>query len=231
MIRVVFILALVLACVAAPWWTNHRAQSQLAAKDELLRQQASQLAQLAAENERLSNRVPAAASSLSPSQARELAALRNEVGQLRRNSAEAETTRAANRQLQSQVAAPGSTPAGPDYWPKDQLAFAGFGDPESAVKSALWAMKNGDLKALVNCFPPEMQPMIDNEIKKDGPEAMTQKLKAMTDSFQLDHGYRIVERKTNSPGEVVIGVFSDGQKATMHYLVKRIGAEWKVNPN
>ena len=232
MIRATFILLLVAVSAAVPWLVHHQAQSQWATKEELMRQQASQATQLAADNERLSNAAnPSAAARLSPSQARELAALRNEVAQLRQTSAEAEAARAANRQLEQQLAPPGSTPAGPDYWPKDQLAFAGFADPDSAVKSALWAMKNGDLKALFNCFPPEMQPAIQKEFEKDLPEAVTQKLKAMTDSFQLDHGYRIVERKTNSPDEVMISVFCDGQKATQNIMVKKFGADCKINPN
>ena len=64
--------------------------------------------------------------------------------------------RAANQQLLASPAAsrePSSSPPDPSrvlaYWPKDQLAYAGYADPQSALKTFLWAATRGDVDPLL----------------------------------------------------------------------------------
>jgi RNA polymerase sigma factor (sigma-70 family) len=97
--------------VATPLVIQHQSQARLREENEALRQQASQLAQVVAENERLSNLVMQAkgAESLSREQMSELLRLRGEVGRLRREGKELETLQADNRQLRMRLA---SAPAG-----------------------------------------------------------------------------------------------------------------------
>ena len=73
------------AGVAAPLVIQHQSQARLREENRVLREQASQLAQVAAENERLSNLVVQAksAESLSREQMSELLRLRGEVTRLR----------------------------------------------------------------------------------------------------------------------------------------------------
>jgi hypothetical protein len=94
------------AGVAAPLAIQHQSEARLREENLALRQQASQLAQVAAENERLSNQLVQAksAESLSREQMSELLRLRGEAGQLRRDGKELETLQAENQQFRARLA-------------------------------------------------------------------------------------------------------------------------------
>ena len=104
------VVAVVLISVALPLALYHAAQGKWREKQESLRQQAGQLAQLAAENERLSNGVTRLkpAPPLSDEQLRELLRLRSEVGELRRQTNLIRELRNENRRLHDRAI------AGPD---------------------------------------------------------------------------------------------------------------------
>ncbi len=79
--------ALVVAGVATPLVIQHQASTKLLEKDAFLRQQADQLAQLTAENQRLSNLVAASKTARPPAgDQRELLRLRAEVSRLQGNA-------------------------------------------------------------------------------------------------------------------------------------------------
>jgi RNA polymerase sigma factor (sigma-70 family) len=80
------IAAIVVASVGSPLVVQHQAQARLREQDEAMRQRANQLAELQAENERLSNKLALSKNpqSLPDDQSRELLRLRGEVGLLRR---------------------------------------------------------------------------------------------------------------------------------------------------
>src|SRR5947209_3992392 len=87
----------------------------------------------------------AKAHTLSRHQLRELLRLRSQVGQLHQTVTEKAPLakrqaklKAAVKESEKQVA---EEQAAANYWPKEQLAFAGYTDPESTMKSLLWAMK------------------------------------------------------------------------------------------
>jgi RNA polymerase sigma factor (sigma-70 family) len=90
-VKLGIISAFAVAGVALPLAIQNQSQARLRAENQVLRQEASQLAQAAAENEHLSNLVVQAngAASLSREQMSELLRLRGEVGVLRRRLAEA----------------------------------------------------------------------------------------------------------------------------------------------
>ena len=94
------------AGVAAPLAIQNQSQARLREENVALRQQAGQLAQMAAENERLSNLVVQAkgTESLSQAQMSELLRLRGEVGRLRREGKELETLQAENQQFRARLA-------------------------------------------------------------------------------------------------------------------------------
>ena len=143
-------------------------------QNESLQQQADAAAHLSAENEHLSNLVAQVknSNSLSREQLTELLKLRNEVGQLRHTEAEKPRLQAANARLRTtaEQAAKQLTDAQalPNYWPKDQLAYAGYGDPESALKSMLAAMNNGDVSAWRTMLTPEALADLQKELAKRG---------------------------------------------------------------
>jgi hypothetical protein len=149
--------AIVIASAAAPLLIQRHAKVQWIEREALLRQQAVQLAELSAENKRLLNLVAHAGSpSLSSDQFRELMKLRGEIGQMRKDASEAARLKSANQQLlaPSGDSAPSSDPSLPEpqtvlaYWPKAQLTSAGYAEPTSGLRTALWAMSRNDPKAL-----------------------------------------------------------------------------------
>jgi len=102
--------------VATELVIQSQSQASLREENQALHQQASQLSQVAAENERLSNLVVQAnsAESLSREQMRELLRLRGEVGQLRQESNLLETLRMQNQQLRTLQAGVSAQTLAPD---------------------------------------------------------------------------------------------------------------------
>ncbi len=107
-VKLGIISVIAVAGLATPLAIQNQSQARLREENEALRQQAGQLAQMAAENERLSNLVVQAksAESLSREQMSELLRLRGEVSRLRRESKELATLQADNRQLRVRLGAP-----------------------------------------------------------------------------------------------------------------------------
>ncbi len=81
--------ALIIAGAATPLMIHYQAQSTLRERDAALQRQNDQLAQLTAENGRLSNLVAQSNSSMAPDQSRDLRRLRGEVGVLKNQLAAA----------------------------------------------------------------------------------------------------------------------------------------------
>ena len=96
--------AVVLAGIATPMVIKHNAAVSLRENNAALRQQADRLAQLAGENQRLSNLVAQAKPPLSDEQFRELLRLRGEMGMLRRQTNAIQKLRAENRRLAARLA-------------------------------------------------------------------------------------------------------------------------------
>jgi len=158
------VVAIMAASAAAPLLVQHYARVQWREREALLRQQSEQFAELSAKNKRLSKLVAQTNSSaLSSDQLSELMKLRGEIGRLRQDANEVARLEAANQQLL--VASKGSEaqagPALPDpqtvvaYWPKAQLTSAGYADPTSGLRTALWAMSRNDPNALAASVTPE----------------------------------------------------------------------------
>jgi len=116
--------AIAVAGVAAPLIVQHQSVCRLREENHLLRQQQAQMAQLAVENERLSNLLAQAnsAQALPQDQLHELLRLRGEVGSLRQQSKELARLQEDNRQLRARpVAVQPQTPVpfGPTPAPDD----------------------------------------------------------------------------------------------------------------
>jgi hypothetical protein len=202
----------------------------------ILKEQEAQFAYAAEENARLSNLVAQAATTppLSPEQLRDLLRLRNEVGQLRKLEGQKPVLEATNAQLremdEKSRAALARARALPNYWPKDQLAFAGYGDPVSAARSFLAAMKNGDLKAMLDCFDPTMAAGMEAELKKEGgdPAAKEAETKSMLSDFlEGADGFHIIDQATTASNEVTVNISFDGAGQVRKMVFKQIGNDWK----
>jgi hypothetical protein len=212
-------------------WANRQA-----AQTEALSEQAAQIAQATAENARLSHVVAQVTASkpLLPEQLRDLLRLRNEVGQLRQlegHKAQIEATNERLREMdeKSQEALTRAR-ALPNYWPKDQLAFAGYGDPASAVRSMLAAMKNGDVNALEDCFEPAIAAQLEADRKRDGgdPAARDAEIKTMwSDFLATADGFHIIDQTMTDSNEVTLNLSFDGEGRAQKMVLRKIGNEWK----
>lgn len=94
------------AAVAAPLIVQHQSLSKLREENQGFRRQQSQVAELAAENQRLSNLVATGnrSQALPQDQVRELMKLRAEIGSLRQQSKQLTQLQEENRQLRAQQA-------------------------------------------------------------------------------------------------------------------------------
>jgi hypothetical protein len=234
--------ALVVASIAAPLAVRHWQQVQSRQRMDALRQQAARLADLAAENQRLSDLVAQAGSpALTKQQFRELLQLRGEIGRLREAAKELDRLQAADRQLPAgQPTAEGSArPAPPPdpqqvqaYWPKSQLAHAGFNDPTAALQTALWAMSRGDPEALAASVTPEAKTNLTRELWfEHGPQAeeLAASTRLIAESFSPTTGFYVVGQRLESPDEAELEVYFEGEGKTRPFTLKRIGREWKFD--
>ena len=163
-VRFSVVVAIMVASAAAPLLVQHYARIQWREREALLREQSVQFADWSAKNKRLSNLVAQANSSaLSSDQLSELMKLRGQIGRLRQDASEVARLQAANQQLLAppKDSEPQAGPALADpqtvvaYWPKAQLTSAGYADPTSGLRTALWAMSRKDPNALAASVTPE----------------------------------------------------------------------------
>jgi tetratricopeptide (TPR) repeat protein len=102
-LKLATICGVAIAGLAAPLVVQHQSRARLREENQSLRQQVEQLAQLSTENERLSNMLAQAITTLATSrdQTSELLRLRGEVGRLRQESKEAGRLQQENAQLRA----------------------------------------------------------------------------------------------------------------------------------
>jgi myosin heavy subunit len=215
---------------------QRHATVHLREQNESLQHQADVAARLSAENERLSNLVATVKSSnsLSREQLTELLKLRNEVGQLRHTEAELSRLQADNAKLRAKAEQAAKQLAEaqtlPNYWPKEQLAFAGYGDPESALKSMLAAMKNGDVSSYQTMLTPEALADLQKELAKHGlsQEQQEKELRAMgTSLVSSSAGFHIVDETMPTPDQAVINLSFDGEGVERKFVLKQVQNQWK----
>ena len=240
LIKAVVLIAILAAAIAAPLVVRHRAGTGQRVKDAALQQGAAELARLAAENERLSNIVAQAARSApSPEQLGETLRLRSEIGRLRQAVTEADRLRLANRQLAAGTnAATGRAASPPDpatvqaVWPKDQLAFAGYADPASALQTALTAMSRGDPDLLAASVTPEAKSELTREKWNEHGSAadeMATAARSIAGSLKSSGAFYLVGQRTAAPDLAIMEVYFDGDGRTRKFALRKLGGEWKFS--
>lgn len=222
--------------IAASLVIRHGEQVRLREQAEAWRQQAEQLAQASAENERLSNLVARSASpqALSPDRLRELLRLRGQVGLLRQVAGEQAELQATNQRLRAGMAVSeeelAAARAAPNFWAKEQLAFAGYAEPEATLKTMLWAMSNGDAKAHMACCVsgPEAVARLEKELGEKAAAEVAAEGKRLAESMAPSIGFHIVDKKVNSADEVALKLSFDGEGKTRWFVMQRVASEWKM---
>ena len=241
------ILTVGLASLATICVRQHQAQVKLRGQNESLRQQLGQFAQMAAENQSLSNLLGQATSS-------EMLA-RNQLNErLRRRAQEPGTNdlRAATR--------PADPPASPsvdtdgDRLPRASWTNAGFATPLAALQTRGWAVLNGDRDLFKESL------FITDDARKAAEDALVQMAQASTDPNKakyieeiLNHnygveegllmpmmaanqnqtytGYTILSEQSPSADEMILDVETEKASApaeTETVKFQRFGGDWKV---
>jgi hypothetical protein len=166
------------------------------------------------------------------SERNELLRLRSEVGQLRGASQEAiklradlQRLRTENQQLRSTAAAANtSAPAPSDQFPKESWNFAGYGTPDAALVSAIWAMKEGNPKTYLESLSPEEQARMGKVWENKSEAEIAAKHQSDVSSIT---GMRVLDRKSISPEEVQMSVYIQGVDRMEKVSMKLINQEWK----
>jgi hypothetical protein len=215
---------------------QHRASNRLREQDETRQQQVAEMTRLSADNVRLSNLVAQVKSSnsLSRDELKELLVLRHEVGQLRQAGAGKTQLQKSNASLRAEAAERerklSEAQAAPNYWPKDQLAYAGYADPESALKTILAAMNNGDTSAWRTMLTPEALDDMQTEMAKRGLSEAQQdaEMKAVGSALTASSaGFHILDETMPAPDEAIINLSFDGEGAARKFVLKKMGDQWK----
>ena len=236
--RVGVVVVMAFASAAICLAIQRHSHARLSEQSEKMSQQSGELTQMSAENERLSNLISCVKSSqtLSKEQLTELLGLRNEVGQLRQSGIVKAQLQETNAQLRAVEANAekqlAEAQSAPNYWPKDQLAYAGYSDPESSMKSLLAAMNSGDVNSWRQSCTPEAVAQLESEWQKHGLSEAQQKaeMKAMADMLMSSaSGFHILDQKMTSPDEAIINLSFDGEGTTRKFVLRKVGNEWKFH--
>jgi hypothetical protein len=213
---------------------EHQTRLELREEQQALQQQLDRVTDLLAENERQTSLLATAnpAQSAASDASTELLRLRAEFGVLRQLTNELERARSENTEAHAAVDRYLANEAAPkvatgDFWPRDSWNFTGFGSPDDALRSSLWASNNGNLKALLDSTTGEFRQMMEKEF--EGKSADEAAIRAMDEVSNLK-SVQVVNRDFQSADTAVLtAAFEDGdQTHTTKLLLKKVGNEWKL---
>ena len=223
--------AVVVAGVVTPLVIQRQAQAKLLEENQFLRQRVDQLAQLKAQNERLSSLVAQAnsAQSLPKDQLSELMRLRGEVGILRRQTNELRMLRTAHNEDPLTAASPSEAAA----IPKESWVFVGYTTPETALQSVAWAMSKGDVKTFLASLSPETK---NEYVQRFEGKTESEIATLLSEEISQLPALRLDRKKASPEGEVAFVLYSeerdDGTTKARDEAVmtfKKIGGEWKLH--
>jgi hypothetical protein len=238
-LQLAVVLVAIAASVAVSWAIRQRADAASREREAHLQGQAEELSALEAENGRLGKLVEElkTAQPLSKEQLGELLRLRGQVGQLRREAADKPKLAAANEELKEAQGDAAKelavAQAMPNYWAKDQLAFAGFGDPASAMKSILWSMsKGGSMGDWRSFATPEAIAQLEAEERghQRSPAEIEEDVKQMSAALVgPSEGFHIVDQQMIGDDKAVVNLSFDGEGRARRFVLRKMGGEWKFD--
>jgi hypothetical protein len=222
------VIAIIIAAAITSWKIQQRAAFRLHAANSSLLEQAGRLAGLKEERTHLSNLVAHAKirPALSEEQFRELLRLRGEVGRLRLQGPQMNELQATNQALRAALAHSGNPREVQARWTRDELNFAGYDDPESAMISTLWALDNDPATHIARLTPQE-KALLESEGRSEQLETYFKKVSEMLNPSAAT-GISLIGKKLNSPDEVMLDLYYEGEGKTRRFLVKRIDGAWRL---
>ena len=156
---------------------------------------------------------------------RALARVRNEIRQWRGQKSELDQLRAANQKLVAARQA-GTNAPGAGYVTGAALKDAGLASPEDACQTVFFALRNGDMRRMLECLAPDSR---DRAGITSRPEAeIAQTGEQVRQQFQKFPGYLVLEKRETPDSEVEISLQSTPGGAMMKLPFRRYGSEWKL---
>jgi hypothetical protein len=162
----------------------------------------------------------------------ELLKLRNEVAQLRTRTNELQKLQAQIQAQAQALARAGSAPATNqppaaatnNHFPRQSWNFSGYGSPEAALVSAIWAMREGRPQLYLDSLTPqEQQRMAQTWQNKNEQEIAAKHQGDVANISEL----RIVGRQSLSPNQIQLQVNLGDANRTETVLMENVGGQWK----
>lgn len=166
--------------------------------------------------------------SLPDDQFRELLRLRGEVGRFHSERRETDQLHATNQQLLATLAKSERAQIVQVRWARDQLAFAGYADPESAMVSTLWGLNNGGPGFYRSKLTPDQKAQLEKSGKSEEVAASHRKIGELLYP-PTTTGISLVGKKLNSPDEAVVDFYYEGEGKTRKFVLRRVEGEWKLH--
>ena len=200
---------------------QHQALLKLRADNEVQRRQCTELGQLAAENERLSNLVAEADRPLpaTTEPSKELLRLRGEVGVLRQQN------QGLARMLLSKQEATSAPGEDRGFEPSAAWADAGNATPESAAQTFCWAIKAGNVNRLAEVL---MQP---DHTDKDPSTLVSELSTGLEPLLSQIEASRFLAADNTAADETTLWFqnrLKGGETLISPLALKRVDNEWKV---
>ncbi len=149
--------------------------------------------------------------------------------QLREQKPAWDKLRAENQRLRVGAKSDGSPASGTsqpaNMIAKERLSDAGFGSPEAAIQTLFWALCEGNIGRIRNCFSEEA-------IKKGNGLPIEQAQGGAPPMMAGFKSFRVVVKKAVAADQVELGIqiFADETLPVEVVLpLKRVDGEWKVN--
>jgi hypothetical protein len=221
-----------LAVIGLAAWLvrQQRSENELRQINRALQEQIDAFTQVATDNQLNFRR---AAQPISDAQMSELLHLRNEVGQLREQSAELARLRAAidtAQKVQStkpQIAQNQSEPI-----PKGAWTNVGYATPEAAFQTICFAMSKGDLQTYLNSLSPEQQ---TNMMKVFQSKSESEIAAGQMAEMEPVSNFQIVGKIEVGPDQVQMLVHTAGEDLNTIFIMTNVNNSWKfgnmVNEN
>jgi len=219
-------------CLAILVAVQHEALLQVTSEHQILEQQLHQMDDVAARNAQLSNLVAQASNPepLPRDQMLELLRLRGQVSALKRQQIELDRARAENQQahaaLDGYLNTATNRTAMADYWPRDSWTNSGYGNPDAALQTVLWAGYNGDMTNFLASIAGKALEDFGQQYKGNSEAEISARV--MEDTYSLKSA-RILSREVLDDDTVLLNVELEHQNSsrTIPMLMKKIDGEWK----
>ncbi|HEX7858894.1 MAG TPA: hypothetical protein VF773_01065 [Verrucomicrobiae bacterium] len=234
--RIIYSVLIIVASALAA--INWRKASLFALENEELRLQVDSLQSEAANAERIAELAKENSDKLREQRA-ELMRLRNQVTQMGGEKNAADNLKVENDRLRTQLQQTRAAEVGDlansispqrdekigrDVFPRESWAFAGYATPESALVSAIWAMKEGNPETYLKSLAPEEQQRMAAVWENKSETEIAEKHKGDVSTIS---GLRVLERRNTSPTEVVMTVLIEGPGRPEKIRMSQVGNEWK----